>query len=742
MAVLFGGDQSQLPQRELRGSEKLRLLGSLALLTLAITAVLIVRETPSQAVAAALGSVSPRDIVASRSITYASEVLTERARQSAEAAEGIVYDASDPAVTRQQVSLARQLLDRITAVRDDADLPAADKVDALTTLTEVSLSPTSIERIIAFGDEEWLVVEDETTRVLGAAMRSVIRADDLTEARRGVPALVSLDLPDNQAGVVVDLVSDLVAANTFANEERTAEAHRRAREAVEPVTTSLEAGQVIVRAGDRVTELQMEALQQVGLMAPARDWRQDASALLSVAVVMMLLYLHLVINDPDVGRDWRRLSILGGLSLAFAGTARLLVLDHVLLPYVYPAAALPMLAAVLISPTTALVLTLLPAAFYLQLASGELLELASYAIVGSVCGVLLLSRMRHLKAFVWSGAGVLLANVAVLALFEGPKGGFDAAGVASLLAATVVNAGIAASISIIGYLLIGSLLGAVTSLQLLELSRPTQPLLRELLLKAPGTYNHSLMVANMAEQAVERIGANALLARVGSYYHDIGKVSRPYFYGENQNEGANVHDRLDPRSSAEIIIGHVKEGAELARRHRIPGAVSNFILEHHGRGCQDYFHCEAVKRYGAEAIEKESFRYPGPRPRSKETGVVMLADASEAAVRASHPETVQELARIVERVVDDRILEGELDECPLTLHDIAATKVAFVNVLQGMFHPRIQYPDGALIEQRNGSTNGADEPAPLPDEAAPTDAPAAAEGQPTIPGGNGGENHG
>jgi hypothetical protein len=444
----------------------------------------------------------------------------------------------------------------------------------------------------------------------------------------------------------------------------------------------------------------MEALQQVGLLQPARQWADDISAFLAVLVVIALMYLYIAIREPDLGRDWRRLGFLAAASVSFAAVARRMIPEHVLLPYIYPAAALPMLVAVLVSPNLALIACLLPAAFYTELAAGAQLELAVYALTSGIAGALLLSRLQHLKAFVWAGAVVLVANAGTVALYRVLGGNYDAIGLASLFGAAIVSAALAVTVAITAYLLVGGTMGTITSLQLLELSRPTQPLLRELLLKAPGTYNHSLMVANMAEQAAERIGANALLARVGAYYHDVGKVLRPYFYSENQQEGINVHDRLDPRSSAAIIVGHVSEGIEMARHHRLPPALLRFIAEHHGRSRQDYFYCEEVKRAGTENVDEDGFRYLGPRPRSKETAITMLADACEAAFRATKPANAQELTGLIERIVDDRILEGELDESPLTLHDIAAIKASFVNVLQGSFHLRVQYPGEALIERR------------------------------------------
>lgn len=723
MAFAFTQDPYTLPERELTPLERLRVLGSVVLLSLAIGAVLVVRGSPGPALSLELGDISPRDITAPRSVTYVSDVLTERARQAAESEVDVVYDAPDASVARRQVSLARQILDRVSSIRSDRDMTEDTRRQALLRLDGVELSEGTVEAILALPDDEWLPVEREVVRVLDLSMRMVIRDVDVAEARSRVPTQLSFDLSDAQADVVLDIVADLVVPNTLANEERTAEARRRARESVQPIPVTYQAGQAVVRAGDRVTELQMEALRHIGLMEPDHNWIEDLSTLGLMLVVGLLLFAYIAVREPALGHDWRRLGLVGVGTLASAIAARLMIPGHVVLPYAYPAAALPMLAAVLISPGLAFLLCMLPFGFYVVLADGALLELGTMGLLGGVAGVVLLGRLRHLKAFVWASAGVLFVNVTVPLLFRLPGGNYDAVGLASLMGAGAINAALAGSIAIVGYLVVSGFTGAVTSLQLLELARPTQPLLRELMLRAPGTYHHSVMVANMAEQAAERVGANAVLARVGAYYHDVGKVTRPYFFSENQEEVGNIHDRLDPRASAEIIIGHVAEGMALARKNRLPSAIVRFVAEHHGRTRQDYFYEESVHRYGAENVDEERFRYPGPRPQTKETAIVMLADACEAATRAARPANGQELSRMVERVVDDRLLEGELDECPLTLHDIAAIKVSFINVLQGVFHPRVQYPEGSLIEKRseNGCQAPAEEPQPEPGPAESAD---------------------
>jgi putative nucleotidyltransferase with HDIG domain len=240
---------------------------------------------------------------------------------------------------------------------------------------------------------------------------------------------------------------------------------------------------------------------------------------------------------------------------------------------------------------------------------------------------------------------------------------------------------------------VGAIFGVVTPLHLIELSRPTHPLLRQLLLKAPGTYHHTLIVANMTERAAERIGADPLLSRVGAYYHDVGKTIRPYFFIENRSDSLDPHARLDAFTSAQIILSHVKDGIDLARKYRLPQRVIDFIPEHHGTLLVSYFYHQAARQTGSsDNIDKGQFRYPGPRPQSAETAITMLADSAEATVRSKRPASIEELEQIVAESIQNRVVSGQLDECPLTLVDLHEVRRAFVDVLRGLQHPRINYP--------------------------------------------------
>src|SRR6266851_1266767 len=240
--------------------------------------------------------------------------------------------------------------------------------------------------------------------------------------------------------------------------------------------------------------------------------------------------------------------------------------------------------------------------------------------------------------------------------------------------------------------LLGRLFGILTTMQLLELANPTQPLLRRLLMEAPGTYHHSIMVGNLAERAAEVIGADSLLVRVGAYYHDVGKLERPWAFIENQADSlANVHDTLDPVASAQVIAAHVTDGVKLAEKYRLPPKVREMIPQHHGTRTISFFYQQASERT-TENVDAALFTYPGPRPQTREAAILMLADSTEAAARAARDHSREAIEHLVERIIRQRLEEGQFDDCNLTLRDLTRIKQSFVTLLTGIYHPRIPYP--------------------------------------------------
>ncbi|HIC93850.1 MAG TPA: HDIG domain-containing protein [Anaerolineae bacterium] len=664
--------------------------------------ILVFQLLPADRVTLEEGDVCPQDIRAPREITYVSQVLTEEARARAEAAVKDIYDPPEVRIARKQVTKARQILDYLDSVRHDGYATPEQRREWIEAIPDLSLSAATIDHILAFADDEWQKVANEAVYVVDRVMRMEIREGQVAEAKRTVPTYIGLYLSDDQREVVKELAQGLIVPNSFYNAEKTAEAKRLARERVQPVTRTIAKGEAILREGDIVELEDLEALEQLGLRQARIEWQDILGTLIFVLLVTTALVLYLLRFQPDFWANWRHALLLFLLLVLFVLVAKLMVPGHVVLAYLFPSAALPMLLTALLGPQLAIVAAVLVAAMVGFMTGGSL-ELTIYALAGGLIASINLGRVRKLSAFLWAGVHVALANLAVVLAFRLPGGDYDMMGLLTLAAASVANGGLAASLTLAGFYLLGSIFDITTSLQLMELARPNHPLLRQLLLKAPGTYHHSLLVSNMAEQAAERIGADALLARVGAYYHDIGKIVRPYFFAENQVKGMNVHDRLDPQTSAKIIIGHVLDGLELAKKYRLPRRVRDFIAQHHGTGLASYFYRQACQQGEAEEVKAEDFRYPGPKPQTKETAIVMLADACEATVRSAHPTSPEEVERLVRKVIEHALLSGELDECDLTLRELDEIRGSFVNILQGVFHPRVKYPEATTAEEDEGN---------------------------------------
>jgi cyclic-di-AMP phosphodiesterase PgpH len=654
-----------------------------------------------------IGEVATRDVRSPRRVTFTSDSLTEEARRKAEASIAPIYTPPDSHVARQQIARARAVADFIRAVRADPYTTVTQKQEALATLEGVPFSSAQIEQIVGLRDETWAKIENETLTVLDLTLRGEIRETSINQVRSRIPTMVSVDLAEAQASIVSTLAQSCISANSFLDEDATIAARAKARQAVEPVTRSYEAGQVIVREGETITALDLEALDHLGLHQAKTDWSDLAGTALLAAIATLLLGLYLWRFEPTLWNRTRQVSLLATLVWIAVLTAKVMVPGRTVLPYLFPAAALPMLLAVLAGQNLAVLVAVLQGGL-IGLISGGSFELAVFATIGGMIAAMTVGRVERLSALFRAGLYVAIVNIVLILGFQLRANAYDPVGMLTLLAAGVVNGGLAASLSIGGLFLIGNLFDVTTTLQLMELARPTHPLLQLLLMKTPGTYHHTLMVANLAEQAAGRIGADPLLVRVGAFYHDVGKTTQPYMFVENQVEGSNIHEKLDPRTSAGIIARHVTDGLELARRYRLPSRIRAFIPEHHGTMRVGFLYHKAVQQASGDEsqVDDRSFRYPGPKPQSKETALLMLADGCEAAVRAKGPSSVEELSQIVRKVVADRVACNQLSDCPLTLHDLDVIRQSFTLTLQGVFHPRIQYPETSEVTTPTPSGEG------------------------------------
>lgn len=648
----------------------------------------------------AAGEVAPHDVVAPRQITFESQVLTERARERAVQSVADQYDNPDARIRRQQVELAREITNFITVVRNDEFASPEIQTDYLMSIEDTPLTPELALQILTLTDSEWAVVAEEIPLALDRIMREEIRENNIALIARRVPALVSSALNEESTAIVTEMVRSLMRPNSLLNEARTEELRERARSDVPPQTVTLERNEVIVRAGDIATADDVEALTQIGLIQDEWNWWVTIRAALFATALLIVIGGSLYRVRPSLLENVQEFALMSVVVAIWLIAAKFMMAPHDWLPYLFPLAALAMLLAVLLDFNTGAIVTIaMTLVAYFLVRSNVVL--VAYLLLGSLLGALILGRAERLSAFLWAGIGVAMCNLVVLAAYRAPFVDMLVTDLLPLHLVVLLNGGLSASIAMLGYLFLGNVFGITTSLHLTELSRPTHPLLRQLLLKAPGTYHHTIVVSNMAERAASAIGADAYLARVGAYYHDIGKTVRPYFFSENISEESSPHDKLDPLTSAQIIISHVSDGLNLARKYRLPVRIQEFIAEHHGNSVVQFFYFQAKQEAGeGETVNRRDFRYPGPNPRSKETAILLLADTCEAAVRAIRPATREELEKLVDKLMDERVSEGELNQCNLTFSEFQTIKEIFIHVLQGVHHPRVQYPEQAEVEER------------------------------------------
>ena len=695
-----GGAQQKAPLVSLQKSSRtawVHLLFSAVFVFAGLSLALVLPSILGRAPLTA-GMVCTRDILARQRVAYTSRLLTEAEQARVEAAVGPIFTV-DANVARQQLTRAQQILSYIASIRQDAYASAEDKARWITKTPDLVLSAAAISNVLTLDDSAWQGVSGEAIYLLDRLMRDGVREDQLGEIRAKVPQLVSYALSTEQADVVTALVGSLLKPNRFFDEQRTAEERRQARDLVQPVQQVIEAGQAVLREGDIVTPLHLEQLAALGLQPAQPEWPGLVSMLLFVMALVLTLSLYLWQAHRGILLHRPRVILLSLLIVLTGATAKLVIPGHVLLPYFFPMAAVSMLVSVLLDTQLSIVVTVVLSLF-VGFVSGGSPDLTVYTLLGSVVAALIVSRLEHLSTFTWAAGAITLLNAIVAVSFRLFGRGYDLTGLLQLIGASAANGVVSSSLTFTTFFWLGAIFGITTPLQLLELARPTHPLARRLLLEAPGTYHHSLIVGNLGERAAESVGADPLLVRVAALHHDIGKVLRPYFFVENQASGENYHQQLDPKTSVQIIISHVKDGLELARKYHFPDAVVDIIAQHHGTTGVGfgYFYQQAC-REAAEEVHETDFRYPGPRPCSKEAAIVMLADSVEAAVRASAPGSPGEMERIVRKITNDRLVSGELDECDLTLRDLDNIRDAFIDVLQGVFHPRIQYPEKDSMTQ-------------------------------------------
>ncbi len=652
---------------------------------------------------AQMGDVSPQTFTAPSAITYESQVLTEAAKQTAANAISNRYLPLDLSISRTQIESLQNLLNQITLIRNDPNITYSDKAESLPKSDSYSISPKAAQVIFQISDSQWAAIVQESIASLERTMRKSIRDYQVQENKDNLPSLISYTLPREHVFVAEELAGSFIVANSLFSVEETEIAKQQAMEAVTPVTRTYVKDQIIVIKGQLINEEQFEALQVYGLIKPANKV-QDliASGALVIALVGFIV-LYFTRRQIQPMGDLKSLTVIAVGFLVFLYGARFLVPNRAIIPYFYPISAYALILVTLFNLEIGIIFSL---ALSILAAYGTTnsLDLTLFYMISCLIGALAIGRGRRITSFFGAAISISLAGSAVLVAYKLTDPLSDMLGMITLVSVTFLNGFASGSLALLIQYIVSQLLGLVTPLFLLEISRPDHPLLKFLLQNAPGTYQHSLQVSNLAEQAAEAIGADALLTRVGTLYHDVGKAANPSFFVENQIPGKiNTHDDLDAVIAAQIIIRHVQDGINLVNKHRLPPKIKEFVREHHGTKITKYQYTRALEKadHKAENVDQELFRYAGPKPRSKETALVMLADGCEATARAVLPKTTDELEKLVKGVFDYCLQEGQFDKTNLTLKDLKMAQESFIKTLSNTYHPRIQYPDSKAPSKEN-----------------------------------------
>ena len=642
------------------------------------------------------GDVASETLKSPITTSYVSDLRTEQLRREAYEDDRHIVESLDDSIRPGVVDTLRRAESTVETLRDD-DRELETRAAELRAELE-GLSASDAALLLDVSDAAWSRIGTEALRLVDETLQQQVRQNQVARLKEDLPQMVSDDLAVSEQLLAVALARPYIRSNVIIDAERTEANRQRASEAVQPSTVSVQAGQAVLRDGDVITDLDVEKLEHVGLLdqgssATTRFGRSGLMVGLALTLVIYLFRFHQPL--------WRQRKLLL-VALLYTGPliAAALLLPHDEIQYMFPAAAAAMLLAVLIDAQLAVVTGAI-LSLSLGVVSDMQMWLAVLYLVSCVAGAILLIRAERTTTFVWAGVAVAVASFGVGICLTAINGDVSTESLVEIGLEAAVNGALSASLTFLSFSLLGSLFGITTHLQLLELAHPNQPLLYRLAREAPGTYHHSIVVSNLAESAIEIVGGDPLFARVAVLYHDIGKITRPTFFVENQAHRDNPHDLLDPDVSARVIIDHVLDGVALARKHNMPPSMVDIIQQHHGTSTIRYFLARA--RAENPDVDESAFRYPGPRPQTKEAGVIMLADSVEAAVRSAatsgrlvgRNSTAQEpvtITSIVASVVQEKLDDDQLVECDLTLREIHEIKRSFVQMLDGIYHPRVEYP--------------------------------------------------
>lgn len=639
-----------------------------------------------------IGDLAPDDIRATKDII--DEVATEQLKE----------EAMNKVEPRHRIETAVQVKVKndisrffliLNDVRDLEDVTYESKLQRLKFKSNIELNEEDYALALKLDSDTITTLENNINDMISQVMSIGIKEEELEDEKRNIARnFEELEhLSDEAKYLGIKIIENTIQPNRFLDEETTMQKRLEAAEEITPVV--IKEGQIIVEKRQPIDERIYTLIKKTGLLKETEglDYKLILGTTLIILILSTLIVAYLYLFDKKVFYDVKLLLVLVIIILSTVLISKSI---YRISGYLMPVALSAMLISILINPKLAILINLIVSIFIGTITTNDINTIIILLISGTVGSFAIVNTHQRYNIIL---TGLIVSSVNVLSISS--FGLIHGTELKEILYTCIYGAinGLFSAILTIGSLpLWESIFNILTPLKLLELSNPNQPLLKRLLLEAPGTYHHSIIVGNLSEAAAEKVNGNPLLARVGAYYHDVGKLKRPFFFKENQYNGENPHDKINPNLSTLIITNHTKDGDELAQKYRIPKAIRDIIMQHHGKTLVAYFYHKALNGENSDTIKSENFRYVGPKPQTKEAAIVMLADSVEAATRAMPEPTKGKIEGLVRQIIKDKLNDGQLDECGLNLKDLNEIANSFVKSLLGIFHERIEYPKLDLAE--------------------------------------------
>lgn len=574
-----------------------------------------------------------------------------------------------------------------------SEIEEKDKINELKKINSFKLSDAQYKSLLDLNVDKDTELQWIALAAIDKAYENQIEEGNsyqIKEAKSSVEEyLESQNLDRNIEDILKEMCDSLVNPNYFFDQAKTDEAIKEALKNVSKVM--IKKNQTIVKEGEPITQRQITILTELGLVGEgiSKDYIYTYIIIaFYVLFILILQYMYFKKERKEVLHNTKLVFLILLLNLLSLATTRIFTFVSL---FLIPIACSPILITVFLDYKVSVIISSLNL-MLIAVIVGFDPQIILVGIVGTIVASTSLRKISQRNDILYSTIYVAIA-VSIVVLSSGILLSNNIKKIAFDMGLAALGAFISGILAMGLLPFLESSFSLVTNMKLLELSNPNSPLLKRLLMEAPGTYHHSVMVANLAEVAAEEVGANPMLARVGAYYHDVGKIKKPFFFGENQLGGVNPHDKISPSLSASIIISHVKDGLDLAKEYDIPSSISDMIVQHHGTTLVKYFYYTLKNNSDdPDSIKEEDFRYPGPKPQSKEAAIIMIADSVEAAVRSIKDPTFDKIENMVNNIVKDKLNSDQLNECDLTFRDLETIKNCFLKVLKGIYHHRIEYP--------------------------------------------------